>query len=693
MGVQGLLSFMNRNDYFKIHQLKDTVLVIDGYNLVYQQFFKYQQNVNDHMYGGDYDQLARHVQQFFKSLLKCNIQPIVVFDGAIDPSLEKLKTLLKRVDIALNNAHKIYANNYFIEGVMPLLADSIYRLQLERLGIPVFQTCYEADQTIIQIAYDLECPILSNDSDFLLFNLPAGIVNLQSLFDFDVVVNRDSDDHYYIRCRYYCVENLKRPYPKINLDLVQIIGFMLGNDYVDNETMAMFTRRISSHKDRQKLINDVFIWIAKHDTLKSLIGHMGVILRNTDHHLIEIIKKHYLLLERSIHTQKPIDHRTYLEENISRLFIENINIPRWMRSKFVHKQIHCRLLSIINARIDWCRPLVEDFSYPQSSYETANELLQCIYGILRSQDKNTAKIKRYCRKNMEFKAHAITPIINMEKKLLPKLSAIEQMDSQERKSLFFQILQIKPEVYESLMKLLDRLKTCCSIDHSTIIIPFSSMLLALLYMLRNFPDHIWLEFVYAIFMNIWFTGYLCHGTNGPIFLKLDSISRQTIQNNLIQFSSLPVLSCSKVYMPRLVHFYNSFQTCVDNIDFLGQIFNLKHIFNADIMLCALKGTFIYNLTAELCSRPKPFLYIQQLLQRQKFKPLDILIEMFNLILHESDRYMLAKNRLLADSDIVTKSLKCKITNTITPNNKYFVRAFDFTSKKTHVNSQKLKLHK
>ncbi|KAH9419558.1 single-strand DNA endonuclease protein asteroid [Dermatophagoides pteronyssinus] len=694
MGVQSLSSFMNRNGYFKIHQLTDTVLVIDGYNLIFQQFFKYQQHVNDHMYGGDYDLLARHVQQFFKNLQKCNIKPIVVFDGAIDPSLEKLKTMLKRVDLVLNNAHKIYANNYFIEGVMPSLADSIYRLELERLGIPVFQTCYEADETIIQIAHELQCPILSNDSDFLLFNLPAGIVNLQSLFDFDVVVHRDPDnEYYYLKCRYYRVENLRRSYPKLNLDLVQIIGFILGNDYVDNEIMAMFTRRISSHKDRQKLISDVFQWIAQHDTLKALINHMSQILKSTDHPLIKIIEKHYLLLESPIYDQKQNNYRTYLEKNMLRLFIQNINIPSWMRSKFAHKQIDSRLLSIVNVRIDWCRPLVEDFSYPQSSYETSNELMQCVYGILRSQERNIAKIKRYSRKDRQFIAQAITPIIDLDKKLLPKLSAIERLNSLERKTIFFRILQISPEIYESLMKLLEcRLKNNFLIDHS-MIIPFSSMLLTLLFMLRNFSDHIWLEFVYAIYMNLWFTGYLCRDTNTPSFLKLDSISRQEFQNNLSKFSLLPVLSCSKVYMPRLVHFYNVFQTCVDNIDFLGQILNLKHIFNADGMFRALKGTFIYNLTVDLCSRPKPFLYIQQLVQRQKFQPLDIFIEMLNLILHGSDRYMLVKNRSLVDLDIIPKSLISKITNNIMPNNKYFVRSFDFTSKKTHVNSQKLKLRK
>ncbi|OTF69986.1 XPG and NYN domain containing protein [Euroglyphus maynei] len=694
MGVQGLLTFMNRNDYFEIHKLKDTVLVIDGYNLIYQQFFNNQQRINDHMYGGDYDQLARHVQQFFKNLHKCNIHPIVVFDGAIDPSLEKLQTMLKRVDLSLNSAHKIYANNYCTEGIMPSLADSIYRLQLEQLKIPVFQTCYEADRTIIQIAHELECPILSNDSDFLLCNLPAGIVNLQSLFDFDVVVHRDSDeDYYYLRCRYYHVKNLRRSYPKINLDLVQIIGFILGNDYVDSEIIVMFTRRISSYKDRQKLISDVLRWIAQHDTLKSLIHQMSQILKSADHQLIKIIKKHYLLLENPIDNEKPISHQIYLEKNMSRLFIQNINIPTWMHSKFVRKQIHCRLLTITNVRIDWCRPLVEDFSYPQSSYETSNELMRFIYGILRSQDKNIAKIKRYCRRNREFKAQPITPIIDLDKKLLPKLSEIERLSPQERKNIFFKILKINPEIHKSLMKLLEgRLKKNFSIDPD-MIIPFSSMLIALLFMLRNFSDHIWLEFVYAIYMNLWFTGYLCRGINSPLFLKLDSISRQTLQNNLIQFSSLPVLSYSKVYMPRLVHFYNVFQICVENIDFLGQILDLKHLFNADIMLCALKGTFIYNLTVDLCSRPKPFLYIQQLVQRQQFKPLDIFIEMLDLILRESDRCMLVKNLSSVDSDVVPKHLTCKITNTILPNRKYFVRSFDFTSKKTHVNSQKLKLQK
>lgn len=706
MGVYGLTNFLSQNAMFHDYELCNTVVIIDGFNLIYSHYFTNQQKINDHMFGGDYPDLANNVRFLFCGFKKCNINPIVIFDGAIDPSKEKLKTMVKRAEDSLNTAHKIYSYNTFNEGILPLFADQVYSQQLNDLKIPIYQTCFEADDTIIKIAFDLKCPIISNDGDFLLYNLPGGIVQLKSLFDSDSLV-RKKDNKTFIKCRYYKVENLKRIYPSLNLDLVQIIGFILGNDFVDLELNKKLLKRITEYEDRQKMIYYVFLWISKHNSLDSLMNHLTRLTNGTTT-LIQVIRKHYLDLKNNNINEE--SYENYFQNNWEQLFLLNVKVPSWMKRLLIERKIKSRVLSISKSHIDWCRPLVEDFLFPNSSYDTSNEMCRYIYGILRVQDVNIANIKKFSRIQKIFKQNKIKPEIILNNKYLPKLDDIENMSIKNRKKLFFKILNIDGELMDKIHNLfVNEMKQINQKFNYKLTIPFVSMLIGLIYMINEFTDHIWIEFVYAIYMNLWFTGYLC-SNNRPKFLLLDKGFDEIILNNLSKFSALPKLSNCKVYMPRVIHFYNVYQTCLYNIEFLSEILKLKaeQFFHLDEMIIALKGTFIYNLTCELSSREKPFLYIQHLFERQKFPTWNLFIKLINLIFSHCRREFLAKKlNIVNNEDIICKSLRERLRTTETAltvvptvsgmsgntsnKSRYFVRAFDYTNKKTHIQSQKMKL--
>ena len=96
MGVRGLSSFLsNRNDFFERKQLRDTKVIVDGNNLRFA-LYKSCPGLND-CFGGDYDKFYRHVKQFFLNLLRCRVTPVIIVDGGLDKSDQKLKTVLKRL--------------------------------------------------------------------------------------------------------------------------------------------------------------------------------------------------------------------------------------------------------------------------------------------------------------------------------------------------------------------------------------------------------------------------------------------------------------------------------------------------------------------------------------------------------------------------------------------------------------------
>ena len=92
MGVRGLFSFTQSNvkcDFFQSTTLKDTCLIIDGNNLRY--FLYNRMKKRNCAYGGEYHLYYQSVQNYFKTLLKCGIIPIVIIDGSFEEGKKKTR--------------------------------------------------------------------------------------------------------------------------------------------------------------------------------------------------------------------------------------------------------------------------------------------------------------------------------------------------------------------------------------------------------------------------------------------------------------------------------------------------------------------------------------------------------------------------------------------------------------------------
>src|SRR5699024_5624491 len=88
---------------------------------------------------------------------------------------------------------------------------------------------YEADDIIPRIAYDLCAPILSTDSDFLIQNLPAGVISVKSVIANDFKVTNDSTTgRKYLACQLFKVEGLQQKFPGLKSELVPLGGAILG---------------------------------------------------------------------------------------------------------------------------------------------------------------------------------------------------------------------------------------------------------------------------------------------------------------------------------------------------------------------------------------------------------------------------------------------------------------------------------
>ena len=207
MGIRGLSSYIqNRSSKcLKDHELQNCNVVIDGNNLVHFSFLSCpRQNA---CFGGDYNQYYDHVKDIFRLMKSCQINPIVVFDGGLDVGNRKYRTRLYRAKQKLIASIKVKPSNQHRMSVLPLLVRTVFIAVLKELKIQVVQCQFEADLDIAALARGLNCPVISNDSDF--FVMDVLVVPLSSL---DLCGATKNGDGKAIRCKLFKMEDFLRRY-------------------------------------------------------------------------------------------------------------------------------------------------------------------------------------------------------------------------------------------------------------------------------------------------------------------------------------------------------------------------------------------------------------------------------------------------------------------------------------------------
>ncbi|XP_035991507.1 protein asteroid homolog 1-like [Fundulus heteroclitus] len=225
MGVQGLTSFIeNHQNLYREVRFSRSRLVIDGCNLNY---LLYCSSGLDENHGGEYAAYESLIESFITALRTCEIAPYVVLDGGSGLTDRKAETAVKRAEDRINKKNRASVNgqqNKFL----PRMADFVFRQTLARLEVPMAQCFEEADQEIAALASEWQCPVLSNDSDFYVFHLPAGFLPT-SHFQWKEV--KGSGSRSYISCRRFYTSSFCAFFG-LQHQLLPAFAALAGNDYV-----------------------------------------------------------------------------------------------------------------------------------------------------------------------------------------------------------------------------------------------------------------------------------------------------------------------------------------------------------------------------------------------------------------------------------------------------------------------------
>lgn len=151
--------------YLEPFELHDCDLVIDGDSLACN-LYKDASGCNS-AFGGDYDRFYRTVVEFFQLLRDCNVRPLVLLDGGYE--YKKMRTVAQRLRNKISVIKHINPMNS--KPIFPLMLKEVFVDAAKDCGVQIMRCLFEADNELASLARKLNCPVLSYDSDFYIFNV------------------------------------------------------------------------------------------------------------------------------------------------------------------------------------------------------------------------------------------------------------------------------------------------------------------------------------------------------------------------------------------------------------------------------------------------------------------------------------------------------------------------------------------
>ncbi|KAK4476217.1 hypothetical protein MN116_000689 [Schistosoma mekongi] len=286
MGVRGLTTYLQSDSQnFIKYELHNTTVIIDALNFL--NFIYFESGIHT-QFNGEYLAFSGVINRYINSLRRCHINPIFVFDGCHE--YFKLATQVKRnhqrmqacreflKHIKSHNLSPTDSSNHIT--LLPPLATVTLVQALGELKVDYVTTDSESDQDIVSLGIYLQCPVISNDSDFYVTipSTTAGVCFLPlSFISFEPIINSTKCNicrtHNkicaYLKCQQFlpngpglkCLPDVQRPLFASLLGIENNVTFRFPNHLIGIEKskssslyyITEFDRKGSFHIKRRKV--------------------------------------------------------------------------------------------------------------------------------------------------------------------------------------------------------------------------------------------------------------------------------------------------------------------------------------------------------------------------------------------------------------------------------------------------------
>lgn len=402
MGIKGLKTLIEKNEDFFLtrYELQQTELVIDGPNILHYLFQKSKDS--DFLHGGDYNNFAYDIREFFRVLKRCGVRPIVVMDGGHFVDDRKLITRKRRAE---ERFQRLYSHcqrmstgdfserrmSHFVYKNLPILGYNLFLNVVRDMEIPVITCQFEADKEIANIANKQNCPVLSQDSDFYAVRIDRGFLPIDHL----KIKNKGNVPvTSFIPSKLYHVDKFASFFPGLGMAVFPLLAVLFGNDYTNKEDFQPFLNSISDSLTGQRVHCDlrtanceqkkIIHWLVHIQSPSLANDQMAGAVQQESLRAFQIVVDAY-----SLNKQSPPCL---------------VRVPGW----FLEDHRECLIASIFMTIVTSqriflsCQP--EHFESP-SSYECSEPLRQLLYGILL-KDCGKTTVEEYDRHAIPSSEHS-----------------------------------------------------------------------------------------------------------------------------------------------------------------------------------------------------------------------------------------------------------------------------------------------
>lgn len=630
MGIPGLTTLIDENlhllDDFKLHHSK---VIIDGNNLLHLLFYNY--NI-DFTHGGDYNKFYRRIKEFFGILKSCDIEPYIILDGGYEPDDRKLKTVLDR---AKNRIHLASFIAYEKCGkILPILSYEVFISALDDLGIHHVTCDFEADNQIAVLANDFKCPVISFDSDFYILNVEHGFIPFDSVnFEVQPIAADDEGRQFkYLPVKIYFTQNFISCFPVLDKRVLPLMATVLGNDYVHIKNFEEFYSSLRTPKHLQSSIT-----VSRTRTKMLKVVHWLGNLKSVESGVLSLVMsvkpenrdKVRSLIDKSMEAYTNV--AGYSSFNLYQFFtnkndcIESKSInsynDRFVQEWFVkfHRQskmaVFMQNTLVLHRNILLCQ--VEDMKL-LSSYNPSLRLRRVLYGILLKSELEAVErtetlskdccVEEYerqdCTKNL--KKTLVEPVFTLDGYgPIPSLCDLELLKVNEKRSLMFTLLDVTLKENTKMFT-----------DDNLL------FLMTMIYWIRNSNPKVNMFMVQTLIICWILLSLKSYADDieqrddemSKLFCKASSQQRERVRKNLEKYLAVPQHNKRHPLDIDILHGFAQFQTCLLTVIHLNQVLDLP--FSVINPATFLNGSFLYSFYKDLLTRPKPELFIAEMLVKQ-----------------------------------------------------------------------------
>ena len=287
----------------------------------------------------------------------------------------------------------------------------------------------EADTEIASLASAWNCPVLSNDSDFFIFDIKAGYIPLSSL-------NWTKADG--LTAKIFYREKLASHF-EISEEFLPLFASLVGNDYVSSEVLAEF--RPTLNRGKASRFRSIANILSGSRTEEEALKRALLMVRSAASRdkLEQVVK--YSLQEYKI-TESNLLH--YFDSGAVKSSLrtrKDREIEEWILPKFRKGLFSAKCMSTLTTGNNFLRTQVEN-CLEVSANQCSQSLRQVMYCILNDAiaqggDGNITMVQEWDRERFEVKSSNVSPY---REGVVPGVSLIPRLENEKRSEILLNVL-------------------------------------------------------------------------------------------------------------------------------------------------------------------------------------------------------------------------------------------------------------